>query len=332
MSTGDPVPTPLREESRERGSVSPPIPGTERDFIGYGRHIPRIEWPNAARLALSFVVNYEEGSEYSYPAGDERNETHGLTYDFPAGVRNLRIESQYEYGSRAGIWRLLRLFEKYGIQVTFHAAAVALELNPEVGRAIAELGHEPCSHGWRWDEPWRMTVEEERRRIKLAVESITQTCGQRPLGWYTRYGPGVHTRQLLVEEGGFLYDSNAYNDDLPYYVKVGDRQQLVLPYTGTYNDGRFVGVPRFASIADFVEDTSRAIRFLWAEGETHPRMLAIGLHPRLIGDPGRASGLEDLLNRVLNLDRVWIARRVDIARWWLQNRGINGNVSKSHEN
>jgi len=292
-------------------------PGTARDFIGYGKRVPTVRWPKGARLALSLVVNYEEGSEYNYPDGDGRNEHHGLTYEIPKGVRDLRLESIYEYGSRVGIWRMLRIFEKHGIQVTFHAAALAIERNPDVAAAIREQGHEACSHGYRWEDPWVFTPEQERERIDLAVESLARTCGERPYGWYTRYGPSIHTRRLLVEEGGFLYDSDAYNDDLPYFVDVAGKQHLVLPYTGTYNDGRFVGIPRYSSAADFVEDCTRAIKYLWDEGASQPRMMTIGLHPRLIGDPGRASALEQVISFAEGLGKVWITRRVDIARWWL---------------
>lgn len=294
-------------------------PGTERDFVGYGRHLPTVRWPEDARLALSLVVNYEEGSEYNYPDGDGRNEVHGVTYDVPAGVRNLRLESQYEYGSRVGIWRVLRILEAHDIQVTFQAAAVAIERNPEVGAAIQELGHEACSHGYRWEDPWNLTEDEERERIDLAVESLERTTGERPHGWYTRYGPSIHTRRLLVEEGGFIYDSDAYNDDLPYFVDVSGHRHLVLPYSGTFNDGRFVGIPRYSSASDFVEDCTRAIRRLWEEGETRPRMMSIGLHPRIIGDPARTSALEDVIRYAEELGNVWFARRIDIARWWLDH-------------
>lgn len=294
-------------------------PGTARDFIGYGRRVPTVRWPDGARLALSLVVNYEEGSEYNFPEGDGRNEHHGATYDVPKDVRNLRLESIYEYGSRVGIWRMLRIFEKHDIKVTFHAAALAIERNPDVAAAIRELGHEACSHGYRWEDPWVFTPEQERERIDMAVESLARTCGERPFGWYTRYGPSIHTRRLLVEEGGFLYDSDAYNDDLPYFVDVSGKQHLVLPYTGTYNDGRFVGIPRYSSVADFVEDCTRAIKYLWDEGATQPRMMTIGLHPRLIGDPGRASALEQVISFAEDLGRIWITRRVDIARWWLEH-------------
>lgn len=306
--------------------------GTERDLIGYGRGGLKTRWPDDARLALSLVINYEEGSEYSFADGDGRNEIHGATYDFPVAVRNLRLESQYEYGSRAGIWRLLRLFETLHVPLTFHASALAVERNPEVGQAIAELGHEACSHGWRWDEPWYMTEDEERSRIKRAIESLERTCGHRPVGWYTRYGPGVRTRRLLVEEGGFLYDSNAYNDDLPYFVPVLGTRHLVIPYSGTYNDGRYVGIPRYSSVSDFVDDCTRAIRYLWEEGLTQPRMMSIGLHPRLAGDPGRASGVREVIEFAQSLGDVWFARRVDIARWWLGGQNSSGTDESAGHN
>jgi len=298
-------------------------PGTERDFIGYGPQPPAVTWPDGARLALSFVINYEEGSEYNFPDGDGRNESYGVSFDtVPSSYRNLRLESHYEYGSRAGIWRLLRLFDAFGISVTFHASAVSLERNPAVGEAIRQGGHEPCAHGWRWsDEPWHLLEEEEHRRMHLAIDSIRRTCGQRPLGWYTRYGPGINTRRLLVEEGGFVYDGNAYNDDLPYFVPVGDKRILVLPYSATYNDGRYVGTPGFSTASDFVDDCKRAIRYLWEEGGTNPKMTTIALHPRLAGDPARASALREVIEYVLQLRDVWVARRIDIASWWISNYG-----------
>ena len=196
-----------------------------RDLVGYGANPPAVPWPNGARLAVSVVVNYEEGSEYSQAMGDATQE--GLTefgnYPLPEGYRNLAMESMFEYGSRAGVWRILRLFEETGIKSTFYACAVAFEQNPEVARAVVAGGHEVCSHGYRWEEVFRLSREEEREHIRLAVESFERTCGKRPVGWYCRFGPSVHTRELVVEEGGFLYDSDAYNDDLPY-LRGGRRQ------------------------------------------------------------------------------------------------------------
>lgn len=306
-----------RDEATARDQVRP---GTERDFVGYGRNVPRVRWHSDARLALSFVVNYEEGAEYNIPDGDGRNESVGeIAYSPDARVRDLATESSYEYGSRAGIWRLLRLFRSYRVKVTVFACAVALERNPLVGRAIREDNHEACGHGWRWEEPWKLTREEEWDRIKKTVASIEGTCGERPHGWYSRYGPSIHTRELLVEEGGFTYDSNSYGDDLPYFVMVGNARHLVIPYSHSYNDGRFIIPPVWPTPSDWLENCRRGIDFLRKEGATHPRMMSVGLHPRWIGQASRCSALEELIEYVLKLGDVWIARRVDIARWWLQH-------------
>src|SRR5438105_10128350 len=198
--------------------------GPPRDFIGHGRRPPRVEWPEGARVVVSFVVNYEEGAERNLLDGDTTGEGFGeVSYPMPTGVRDRAAETNFEYGSRVGVWRLLDVFERHGVQTTFFAAGRALERNPELGPALRELGHEPCSHGYRWGEHFRMSETEERLEIRAAVAAIERSVGVRPVGWYCRYGPGPQTRRLLVEEGGFLYDSDAYNDDLPYYTSVGGR-------------------------------------------------------------------------------------------------------------
>ena len=289
--------------------------GPDRDFIGYGRNIPEVVWPDNARVAVSIVVNYEEGSERSYLAGDNRNETLGeANRTLDPGYRDLATESTYEYGSRAGIFRLLRMFDRYGIKTTFFAAAVALEANPGVCDWLRQSGHEPCSHGWRWAEEWLLGRDEEKRRIRLAVQSIERTCGERPVGWYSRWMPSIYTRELLVEEGGFTYDSNAYNDDLPYYTTVLGQPHLVVPYTLTYNDGRFLSAGW--SAADFLDLCRRGFDYLWDEGESHPKMMSIGLHPRTMGQAGRASALAEFIEYALARGAVWFARRRDIADWW----------------
>ena len=294
-------------------------PGPSRDFIGYGRQTSEIGWPDGARVALNIVVNYEEGSERSHPAGDGRNEGLAeLSREFPSTVRDLAVESVYEYGSRAGIWRLARLFEEYKLPVTVFASAVAVERNPPVGEWIQESGHDVCAHGWRWEEHWTLSRDEERERIRLAVDSIARTCGERPVGWYCRYGPSILTRELLVEEGGFIYDSDSYADDLPYLVDVGGTAHLVVPYTFTYNDVRYVAAQGFGSPSDFVDLCRRALDELRKEGAAgHPKMLSIGLHPRWSGQAGRAAGLRQFLEHALSLEDVWIARRSEIAAWWL---------------
>lgn len=295
-----------------------PEAGSERDFIGYGRDAPRIQWPNGARVAVSLCLNYEEGAEQNLLDGDPKNEWVGEIAYAPAHAskRDLSQESVYEYGSRAGVWRLLRMFEKYKVQVTAFACAQALERNPSLGRILVDQGHEVCSHGLRWLEPSTLTEAEERQEIRDAIRIITEQCGQRPIGWYSRYAPSDRTRRLLVEEGGFLYDSNAYNDDLPYWLDVNGKQHLVVPYTHTYNDGRFAFSPGYAHPGDFFENARRGIEYLWEEGATHPRMMSIGLHARLVGQAGRAGALRDLIEWCQKKGGVWFARRDEIARWW----------------
>ena len=222
--------------------------GYPRDMIGYGAQPPHAAWPNGARLALQIVMNYEEGSEYSIPDGDGTSEMYltevpGATVG--PGKRDLIVESVYEYGSRAGFWRLMRMFAERKIPVTVFGAALALERNPEACRAIVAAGHEVCSHGWRWVGFQDMDIEQERAEMRRAVASIERTIGQRPLGWYCRYAPSVNTRKLVVEEGGFLYDSDDYNDDLPYWVRVDGKPHLVIPYTLDANDMKVFGRARF---------------------------------------------------------------------------------------
>jgi peptidoglycan/xylan/chitin deacetylase (PgdA/CDA1 family) len=235
--------------------------------------------------------------------------------------RDLGVESSYEYGSRAGVWRLLRLFDEYEVRSTFFACGVALERNPEVGPWLARAGHEPCSHGWRWSEPWLFeTREEEEQHMRWAIESIERACGQRPRGWFCRYSGSEWTRELLVEEGGFVYDSDAYNDDLPYHVDVKGKRHLVVPYTMTYNDAKFGVLPGYGSPADFVDNLKRGFDQLWDEGASHPRMMSIGLHPRLIGQASRIHALREFLEHAGVKGKVWFARRIDIANWWNEHQ------------
>ena len=297
------------------------VAGPRRDYVGYGRDLPRVAWPGQARVALNLVINYEEGSEYSYPAGDGFSEggMGELAWSMEAGVRDLAIESIYEYGSRAGIWRLQRLFDELAIPVTIYACAVALERNPEVAAWIGEAGHEPCGHGWRWEQVWRLTREEEKEHIVAAIRSIERTVGRRPLGWACRYNPSVHTRELLHEVGGFVYDSDAYNDDLPYFTKVRGERWLIVPYSIAYNDARFVIPVGHSSPSDFLDQLTRAFDYLWDEGASHPKMMTIGLHARHIGQAGRASALRDFLCYAQDKGGAWFARRIDIANWWIDH-------------
>jgi putative urate catabolism protein len=291
-----------------------------RDLIGYGARPPHANWPNGARIAVQIVLNYEEGSEYSIPDGDGISETYlsevpGATLG--PGNRDLIVESIYEYGSRAGFWRLMRMFEERALRVTIFGAALALERNPEAARAIAAAGHEVCSHGWRWIGFSAMPLAEERAQMERAVASITATVGERPLGWYCRYAPSENTRRLVVEEGGFLYDSDAYDDDLPYWVRVDEKPHLVIPYTLDANDMKFAVPPGFSSPSGFYEYLKDAFDVLYAEGKSTPKMMSVGLHARLAGRPGRAAALARFLDYIGGRDDVWIARRVDIARHWI---------------
>ncbi len=301
-----------------------------RDMVGYGANPPDPKWPGGARLAVNFVINYEEGSESSIHDGEAFSES-GLTEaatPFPAGMRDLGAESMFEYGSRVGFWRLMRLFAEHDMPLTIFGCALALERNPEAAAAIRSAGHDVCSHGWRWVEQFRLDEETERDHIRRAVESLRRTVGARPLGWYCRYAPSTNTRRLLVEEGGFTYDSDAYNDELPYWTRVetssGRRSHLVVPYTLTNNDVKFMrgflgtGDDYFAYIRD-------AFDMLYREGAVAPKMMSIGLHNRIIGHPGRAAGLQRLLDYIAGFDDVWICRRADIAQHWHDNHPAPGD-------
>jgi allantoinase len=291
----------------------------DRDLIGYGNTPPDPEWPGGARLALQIVLNYEEGGERSVLHGDAESEAFLQEVVGMAplqGVRNLQVESMYEYGSRVGFWRLMRLFAERGITISVFAVGMALERHPAAARAIVEGGHEVVSHGYRWIDYQFVDEATEREHIRLAVESLTRAAGSRPLGWYTgRLSP--NTRRLVVEEGGFLYDADAYNDDLPYWVEVSGCPHLVVPYTLDNNDMKF-GTPQgFNSGEQFFGYLCDAFDVLYAEGARTPRMMSVGLHARLVGRPGRFAALERFLDHVQKYQDVWICRRIDIARHWI---------------
>jgi putative urate catabolism protein len=291
-----------------------------RDFRGYGAHPPDPKWPNGARIAVQIVMNYEEGSEYSIPDGDgisERYLTEVPGATLGPDVRDLIVESVYEYGSRAGFWRLMRMFGDRTIPITVFGAALALERNPDAAAAIRAAGYEVCSHGWRWISFADMSEDEERAQMARAVASIERTTGERPYGWYCRYAPSINTRRLVVEEGGFLYDSDAYDDDLPHWTRVGGKPHLVIPYTLDNNDMKFSVAPGFSSGEGFFHYLKDAFDVLYREGKTTPKMMSVGLHTRLAGRPGRAAALERFLDYILGHDDVWICRRVDIARHWI---------------
>ena len=297
-----------------------------RDLIGYGRNPLHPRWPDGARVAVQFVMNYEEGSEYSIADGDGFTET-GLTESVssvPRGTRDLAAESVYEFGSRVGFWRIMDLFSERALPLTIFGCALALERNPQAARAIVEAGHDVCCHGWRWFKHWELTEDEERDHIRMAVTSLQKTVGTRPLGWYCRYGPSVNTRRLVVEEGGFLYDSDAYNDELPYWVKVDGRSHLVVPYTNDVNDTKFTTpVSSFATGDDFFTYLKDTFEVLYREGRTRPKMMSVGLHMRLTGRPGRAAGLARFLDFLAQREAVWVCRRLDIARHWHEHHRVD---------
>ncbi len=294
-----------------------------RDLIGYGADRPDPRWPNAARLALNFVMNYEEGSEASILDGDAGPETgllEGASGILP-GNRDLFAESLYEYGSRVGFWRLMRLFADARLPLTVFACALALERNPPAAAAIVAAGHDICSHGWRWEKHWLLDEASEREHIARAVASLTKTLGARPLGWYCRTGPSMNTRRLVVEEGGFLYDSDCYNDDLPYWDTRFGRPHLVVPYTMDANDSKFTNPAGFANGDEYFTYLRDSFDCLYREGGA---MMSVGLHMRIVGRPGRAQALRRFLAYVQGFDRVWIAPRIDIARHWMREHPCRG--------
>lgn len=292
-----------------------------RNLIGYAGQPPHPQWPNQARIALSFVLNYEEGGERCILHGDKESEA--FLSEIPSaqplpGVRHMSMESIYEYGSRAGVWRILKLFEKNSIPLTIFAVAMAAERHPEVIKAMAAAGHEICSHGYRWIDYQYMDKEEEREHLLKAIDILKSVTGERPLGWYTgRNSP--NTRDIVMEEGGFLYDSDAYDDDLPYWIDGPQKPHLVIPYTLDSNDMRFSTVQGFNSGEQFFQYLKDSFDVLYAEGEEAPKMLSIGLHCRLIGRPGRLVALQRFIEYVASHEQVWFCRRADIARHWHQH-------------
>ncbi|MCO5187444.1 MAG: allantoinase PuuE [Anaerolineae bacterium] len=290
----------------------------ERDLVGYGGQPPQPHWPNDARVAVQFVLNIEEGAEQTILNGDDQSESY--LHELPGrpprtGERDLSVESMYEYGSRAGVWRILALFRERRLPLTAFAVGRALELNPEIGRKLAADGHEIAGHGYRWIDYRHIAEDEERRHIQLTTETIERICGKRPVGWYTGR-ISANTRRLVHEAGGFLYTSDAYNDDLPYWLPTSP-PQLVIPYTLVNNDFRYLLPTGFASGADFFQLLKDAFDMLWLEGAERPKLMSVGLHGRISGHPARALALARFLDYVLHHDRVWICRREEIARHWM---------------
>ncbi len=292
-----------------------------RDLIGYGPNPPQANWPNKARVAVQFVINYEEGGENCILHGDEASEaflSEIVGAEAWPGQRHLSMESIYEYGSRVGIWRLLKLFEKKQIPLTLFAVAMALERNPAVADAAMKAGHEICSHGHRWINYRDVPEDVERQHMEQAIEIIKRLTGERPLGWYTGR-TGENTRRLVAEEGGFLYDADDYSDDLPFWVTAADKPHLVVPYTLDANDMRFATPQGFNSGDQFFAYLRESFDTLYAEGAETPRMMSIGLHCRLVGRPGRIRALERFIDHAQSHEDVWFCRRIDIARHWREH-------------
>ncbi|PGH56399.1 allantoinase PuuE [Azospirillum palustre] len=290
-----------------------------RDMIGYGATPPQANWPGGARVALQFVINYEEGGENCVLHGDAASEAF-LSEIVGAqpipGARHMNMESIYEYGSRAGFWRLHRLFTERNLPVTVYGVAMALERNPEVVAAMKAAGWEIATHGWRWIDYQHLPAEVEREHMLRAIEVHTRVTGERPLGWYLgRCSP--NTWRLVAEESGFLYNADSYADDLPYWDDSHGRPQLIVPYTLDANDMRFATNQGFNSGDQFFAYLKDSFDTLYAEGETAPKMMSIGLHCRLVGRPGRAAALARFLDYVRSHDKAWVATRLDIARHWI---------------
>ena len=297
-------------------------PATDRDFAGYRGRLPTISWPGDARLAVSIVVNVEEGAELSVGMGDETNEAIYEAVEGVEGARDLCMESHFEYGTRAGWPRIRDVLRQRGIPATLNANGRALALSPWIAQEAVADGHEIASHGWRWERHVHMSEAAERSAIARSVAALAAAGGAPPVGFHTRSATSERTRALLVEHGGFLYDSNAYNDDMPYVVDVGGHPHVVLPYAFDTNDMRFFNRGGFTFAEDFSRYCIAAFDRLYAEGASAPRMLSIGLHLRIIGRPARILGLEQFLDHALARPGVWFARREAIARHWRAGSGL----------
>jgi allantoinase len=296
-------------------NAAPKHPISQRDLAGYRGKPPDPRWPGGARVAVSLVVNFEEGGEFAVSDGDPVNEAiyeaaHRLEGPDPC------IESHFEYGTRAAWWRIMDLFDTHGVKVTVSSCGRAVERSPELARDAVARGHEVSAHGWRWESHAGMGEAAERQAIARTVASIEQATGQRPVGWHTRSAASLNTRRLLVEDGGFLYDSDAYNDDLPYDLTIAGKRHLVIPYAFDTNDMQFYNAARFRG-ADFSDYVIDAFDWLVREGETAPKMMSIGLHLRIVGRPARMAALDHILRHIRASGVAWIAPRVQIAKHWL---------------
>jgi allantoinase len=304
-----------------------------RDLVGYGRKPPHAQWPGRARVAVQFVLNYEEGGENSVLHGDAGSEQFLSEMFNPIAypARHLSMEGIYEYGSRVGVWRLLDEFEKRKLPLTVFGVSMALERHPELTKAFVELGHEIACHGWRWIHYQNMDEATEREHLERGMAIISRLTGERPLGWYTgRDSP--NTRRLVADYGGFEYDSDYYGDDLPFWMQVKKTDgslapHLVVPYTLDVNDMRFALPQGYSQGDDFFTYLRDSFDVLYAEGEDAPKMMSIGMHCRLLGRPGRMRALQKFLDHIEKHDRVWVTRRIDIARHWKQVHPFNADTA-----
>lgn len=294
-----------------------------RDFWGYGPTPPDPQWPNEARVAVSLVLNLEEGAELAISDGDERNEAVYEIVLETQGVPDRAMESHFEYGARVGFWRILDLFDEYGVPATMNVCGRAVERSPWMAQEPVKRGHELCCHGYRWEPLVYMDEAEERETIAKTVRAIQQASGVMPVGWHTKSPSTPNTRRLLLEHGGFLYDSDAYNDELPYVVEVARQPHVVLPYSFDTNDMRFTNAETFRLASDFATYLIDSFNWLYQEGAHSPRMITVGLHPRIIGRPGRIWALKRFLEHIGQYSQVWVARRDQIARHWRKRVGLD---------
>tara|TARA_E500000331_G_scaffold111683_1_gene108834 strand:+ start:478 stop:1380 length:903 start_codon:yes stop_codon:yes gene_type:complete len=291
-----------------------------RDMIGYGSNQPKISWPNNARIAVQIVLNYEEGAENCVLNGDKYSETFlsEIIGSPPIKGRHINMESLYEYGSRRGFWRIHKIFQEKKIPITIFGVGMALEKNPEICRAIKNSDYEVASHGWRWIDYQNIKKSIEKKHMKLAIETHKKIFGSRPQGWYTgRCSP--NTRDLVFDDGGFLYDSDSYSDDLPYWEFRNNKKQLIIPYTLDNNDMRFATNQGFNTGDHFFSYLKDSFDALYEEGKTNPKMMSVGLHCRLIGKPGRIQSLKKFLDYILKHKDIWVCKRIDIAKHWIKN-------------
>ncbi len=304
--------------------------GPARDFLGYGDHPPQARWPGGARIAVNFNLNVEAGGEHSIVEGDAHSENLLTDIGFPSypGKRSPMVESVFEYGPRVGCWRLLRIFKRFEVKISVLGVVRGLQMYPELTRAFVEAGHEIVSHGWRWLDYHEMKESEEREHIRLAVEGIAALTGAPPVGWFNGR-PSVNTRRLLIEHGGFLYDRDYLGDELPFWVKAGEGNHLVIPYSLETNDNRFDRNTGFSTADEFAQYMIDGFDLLYEEGAERPKIMSVALHDRLIGRPAKAVGLIKFLDHVRRHDRVWLCTGRDIAEHWRRVNPPNEKYDRS---